>query len=321
MVDRGPFLRATDAQESDLEGITKSLILGCRCGRGWRSCGGGRGVAGAGAAPQPRSDSAYANWIPEVEESGSLDSPVIMTGSVVAEDGVTPAAGAAPYLQAWPPAKEMETLPAEGETIRLIPIAKTFTDQSGTFELRVDPDVVAQEFRDVNDSVSTTLLVETATGVAHFATGIQVGDEADEPVGEPRLMAAPDLAVMNPVSTGVLRMEPKTAEQRAALASARAQGGRMEPASCGPTPRDLGARWVNVGATYVATTGVWAQLKYSSGAQSSLGIGISFQGGYGNYSRSGSMNLSGTATITYPRHGSTRTSSMTLSTSTPDIKL
>ncbi|QGN59036.1 hypothetical protein [Nostocoides sp. HKS02] len=63
---------------------------------------------------------------------------------------------------------------------------------------------------------------------------------------------------------------------------------------------DLGPKTVWVGGTYVRATGVSADLQYSSGASSSLGVGVSTTGAYGSYSASGTMSIASTGSIDYP---------------------
>jgi hypothetical protein len=70
--------------------------------------------------------------------------------------------------------------------------------------------------------------------------------------------------------------------------------------------KNLGPQWAIVGQTYSATTKVTHTLSYSSGASSSLGIGISSSGAYGSWEAGGSNSKSSTITNDYPEYGNHR---------------
>ncbi|MEV0186651.1 hypothetical protein AB0I54_46850 [Streptomyces sp. NPDC050625] len=67
--------------------------------------------------------------------------------------------------------------------------------------------------------------------------------------------------------------------------------------------KNLGPKWVIVGQTYSATTGVSHTLSYSKSASSTLGVGISGTGTYGTFEASGTNSKSSTVTNDYPSYG------------------
>lgn len=70
--------------------------------------------------------------------------------------------------------------------------------------------------------------------------------------------------------------------------------------------KNLGPKWVIIGQTYSATTGVSHTLTYSRGASSTLGVGVSGSGAYGSFEQSGTNAKSTTITNEYPSYGNHR---------------
>lgn len=64
--------------------------------------------------------------------------------------------------------------------------------------------------------------------------------------------------------------------------------------------KDLGNRSDWVGGTYVATSGVKADLPYSNGASSTIGVGVSKTGAFGSFTASGAVSRSSTGSIDFP---------------------
>jgi hypothetical protein len=64
--------------------------------------------------------------------------------------------------------------------------------------------------------------------------------------------------------------------------------------------RTLGKAWTVVGQTYSTATRINSSFTFTSGAESTLGVGVSRSGTYGSYSSSGTNSASSDVTIDYP---------------------
>ncbi|MFE2432657.1 hypothetical protein ACFXJ5_38845 [Streptomyces sp. NPDC059373] len=70
--------------------------------------------------------------------------------------------------------------------------------------------------------------------------------------------------------------------------------------------KDYGARSDIVGQSYSATTGVTHTFTYVSGADSSLGVGVSASGTYGSFKVDGTSSKSSSASESFPTYGNNK---------------
>ncbi|MET7474984.1 DNRLRE domain-containing protein [Streptomyces sp. NPDC005648] len=145
---------------------------------------------------------------------------------------------------------------------------------------------------DTQTPVSATLVLESApvTTSDTDETSATAEDTTDTPVS---VSDSPDSA------------DPSAADDAAAAASAAdtSDSAGVAKACTGTLTKDLGPKWVIVGQTYSATTGVQHTLSYTKGASSSLGVGSSITGAYGSFDASGSVSKESTVTNDYPTYG------------------
>ena len=75
----------------------------------------------------------------------------------------------------------------------------------------------------------------------------------------------------------------------------------VNPAGCSPTlVTNYGPRWVNVGETVIGTSSVTGKYTYTTGADTTLGVGYSVSGAIGSFSTSGTSTKSSTSSISFP---------------------
>ncbi|MGG5751104.1 hypothetical protein ACQ3I4_00545 [Zafaria sp. Z1313] len=84
----------------------------------------------------------------------------------------------------------------------------------------------------------------------------------------------------------------------------RATGATATNKACTATKlQEYSPRQVLVGTTYVQTSGVTADFQYSTGANSTVGVGVSLTGNAGTYSASGTSTLTSSSVIDFPTTG------------------
>ncbi|MGW2518067.1 DNRLRE domain-containing protein [Streptomyces sp. NPDC001617] len=148
---------------------------------------------------------------------------------------------------------------------------------------------------DTQTPVSATLVLNAApvTTSDTDETSATAEDTTDTPVS---VGDSPDSA------------DASAADDAAAAASAAdtsdtADTAGVTKACTGTLTKDLGPKWVIVGQTYSATTGVKHTLSYTKGSSSSLGVGTSATGAYGSFEASGSVSKESSVTNDYPDYG------------------
>jgi hypothetical protein len=231
--------------------------------------------------------------LPELTASADLDADSLAIGSLTDQDGAA-VAGVPVLLYAWPPTSELANM-ANGDTLRLIPVAKDLTDQEGSFDLRTPAvDQLAAVTDPQTSAVNLELVVPTAEGsemvaftdLVEFADGDYTVSPADQTVTEK--------VDEGPTNLGDVMVEEPT--QAVELANQTKHHNDYLQKAC-RTQRvyEYPQRPTRVGQVYSTAANASMQFIYNVGNQRgvkasiTLGIGKSSSGATGSFSAGGSV--------------------------------
>ncbi|MDV9174886.1 DNRLRE domain-containing protein [Streptomyces sp. W16] len=269
-----------------------------------------------------------------ITDSASLTTPVVAKGTVDNSDG-TAASGADVVLYAWP-SNEVDDALEEGDYVKLQPVAKAVTDSSGGYELRI----AALSALSAQAADDGTVNFEAIASSGRKAVSYNFGRRlvTSSSVAKVLAYSTASTAADTSADAAALQADPEdvtlTLDSEASSAPAEdSTTDATENPSATPTPvadpsevtgsdedpeeveagvskacgirllKKIPPKWVIIGQTYSKTTGVAHTLSYTSGASSSLGVGVSASGTYGSYSAGGSMSKSSSTTTQYPNYG------------------
>lgn len=215
---------------------------------------------------------------------------VIVQGVLYDADGSRAGAGERVTLTAWPTSEVLAGL-ADGEPVPTLTAGVAITDAAGAFALRYSDPAALASYADADGTLDFSLESE-AGGVPHSFNLSRTLPGADARVAAqvPADAALAAAVALRPVPGA----SPATSER-----SVRDGEASLAAACAYVKLSDLGPRWVQVGEAYTVS-GVTAAFTYSSGASSTLGIGVSASGASGTFSLSGSNSVSSTLAISMP---------------------
>ncbi|WP_377002966.1 hypothetical protein [Aquipuribacter nitratireducens] len=232
--------------------------------------------------------------------SDDLTTDSLSTGVVTSPEG-RPVPGAAVVVFAWPSA-EVESATAVGETISLEPVAQDVTDGAGRYDVRLDSVQRLNRSASKGGIVNFEVRVFSEEGLASYHFPRIVKNRSGKASlhmleqgrgGENLPAVAEELELQTDESA--LAPRDGTVDTAVDKHDCSASGGTKVVG--------YGQRWVTVGATHSATTGVSHDFVYTEGANSSLGVGVSASGKYGSFSSKGTIGRGSTAEIAFAAGG------------------
>lgn len=176
--------------------------------------------------------------------------------------------------------------------IKTVPVAKSAAGADGAFEMRIDPSVPLAEFMEGDGIVNFDLVADGPTGVAVFSFPRRLATDGGRTtwLATERATAASESALILDVA---LDDGPPIGDDPAAP----------------PPPTDKFCVVTNVATWDLRQTIVGevftgpvatADLTYTSGSSSTVGVGYSVSGTLGTWSQSGTMSTSSTSTENFP---------------------
>ncbi len=234
-------------------------------------------VSGSGPVP---------DRMPGLASSETLDGTVVAAGRMVDARGRGVAGRVT--LVAWPPADVLANA-QDGESVRLLPVGKAIAAADGSFSVRIDPSAPIGEFADSEGNINFDLLAESSSATGTLAFSGRLSSAA----GSRANLASPGTAELSltvplggpPPAPGV----PEPAEDKLPV--------------CVSTVKATWNGILNfIGEVYTGpnTNG---DLRYLSGADSTVGVGYSVSGTYGSWSQSGTTTTSSTSEVGFPTQG------------------
>lgn len=222
-----------------------------------------------------------------VRNSESLTGAPLITGRLIGRDGLG-AAGRVMVI-AWPSSDVLASL-KDGDEFHTLDVAVADTDAGGRFALRVDPVVPLSAVKDVTGAINFSLLATTGAESASHAFAGRFDTSTGLWVAATQ---APDAATPLEVTLPVTEPLPSVGVEAPIPAATD---------KAFPCPDYVMAtynqRTVLVGEVYPGPNAT-ADFQYSTGAESTLGVGVSVGGTYGSFSASGTATTSSTSTIDY----------------------
>lgn len=174
----------------------------------------------------------------------------------------------------------------DGDSVKLVPVAKARAAADGTFVLRIDPNAPIDQFM-AND------------GLVNFDVISYGADGARQVLAVPRWFNA-DNRTWHPTAERNTAVVATTFEAAAVLGGLEAEAPAALDKSCTSTVvATYNTRLGLVGEVYSGPNAT-ADLEYINGSSSTLGVGFSASGTYGSYSASGTAGQNSTWTENYP---------------------
>jgi hypothetical protein len=177
-------------------------------------------------------------------------------------------------IQAWP---SQETLSAlkNGEAVKKSPVGYALTAADGSFDLKISAAGALNQYKNKDGIVDFEVI---SIGPDYISTYMFPAT----PESNAKSRNAVD---MKPV----LDIEPRFIDEQ-----------ENHSKACATTKESsLGPVWVSVGYGYVVS-GATMTFTYTSGANSTVGAGVSSSGAAGTYSASGTSSVSSSATVGFP---------------------
>ena len=223
-----------------------------------------------------------AGWLPELRYSDDLTGPTVIAGHVHGLGGLS-AANARLTLVPWP-LDDVLADTKEGDSIKLTPVAKALTGSDGGFLMRIDPSAPIAEFMRPDGIVNFDLIAESAGGFRVFSfSGQLTGGHWIEP----------NRPVEDAVADVLLTLE------QAPGASASSASSATDKSCFTTVVATYNNRPTTISEVYTGPVS-HATVTYTSGADSTTGIGFSPTGAYGSFESSGTMTVSSSATLGFP---------------------
>ncbi|GAB4086933.1 hypothetical protein GCM10028784_35630 [Myceligenerans cantabricum] len=261
-----------------------------------------------------------------LRDSRWLKGEPLITGRVTAPSGFAVASGTPVYVEVWPTEEDLAAQEV-GDTFDLVPIGKAKTGADGRFEVRVDPDVNLPALMKGGSYIDATLVAGTGGDAVHYAFSIEeqaatvdiAGADAALPeaatvdrnsgltsrgVGADLVLGGVGRLAGEGVSNNIDEESSTVVEEHPGdgegvngdedAAEGTADVAPTDFSNGCPTTgtkkvAHLGDRWVNVGNLFAQKGLGKVRWEYSTGAESSLGVGVSATGKFGTFSRSGTI--------------------------------
>lgn len=243
----------------------------------------------AAAAPATAADD---KGVPGLENSASLTSAVVLDGRLARTDG-TPVAGTEVVLYAWPSADVLAKM-ATGEVVKKAPVGFATTAASGGFILRVSDHTLLSRYKNSDGVVNLEAVAASSDGLFSYsfttdsAASAKSGSVASAAGGTSNVVLMPARDLAPRIDQPQLPADLRAADKACSTVKVA----------------NIGNFWVTVGYGYVSGSGATMTFSYTSGASSSLGVGLSTSGANGTYSASGTASVSSSSTVGYPSTGS-----------------
>ena len=252
-------------------------------------------VAGLMPGDAVAADRGAPAMLSSVRDSASLSGPSLLDGQLVDARGV--GVSGRVRVIAWPVLDVLGAL-GDGDSVRTIYVAAASPAADGRFTLRIDPAVPIAEFTEADGTVNFSLLAEGPTGRAVHAFAGRLESASNAWLAPGSSTAERGRARAHAVVLPLNGPLPQTT----AIGEPRAATDKVWPCT-DVVHATYNQRLVSIGEVYPGphATGDYV---YTSGAQSSLGIAVSFSGEYGSYEQSGTASTSSTSEINYPTQAS-----------------
>lgn len=229
--------------------------------------------------------------VPGLENSVSVDGPTIFDGQLVARSGAG-VAGQKVVLYAWPTASALAKL-ADGEVVKKAAVGYAETAQDGRFALKISDASLLGHYRDADGNINFGLVSASPSGL--FTYNFVSAADSKSPSAFASVARGTSAVVLAPAED----VSPRYDETRLP------DDVRPVDKACGTVRNgDIGNFWVTVGYGYVTGSNASMNFSYTSGASSSLGVGMSISGAGGTFSASGTSSVSSSSTVSYPATGS-----------------
>lgn len=231
-----------------------------------------------------------------VPDSGTLDAPVLVVGSVVQGRRVVRRGTA--WVELWPTEEVEKTIP-DGTPFNKALVARAKVDRSGRFVLRLDRDAIPADYMADDGQIDAVVTVTDGDRLTTFvfsATPSEVSDRwvrsgGDEAVR--REAGSPELVL----DVGDPAKSRDVADDRA-LRVSDAGTQRYWCWDVFGTPSS--PQWAYIGEVN-AGPGVSGQFTYQAYGKTTLGVGYSYTGAYGSFRAAGSLSKSTTSTMIFPK--------------------
>jgi hypothetical protein len=225
-----------------------------------------------------------AGWLPEIRDSRAIDGPPVVRGRLIDSRGRGVPDGRLTLL-AWPLADVLEnTQPGDG--VKLLPVGKAVTAHDGSFAVRIEAAAPLFEITAPDGLVNFDLVGQSPTGFAVFSFPSRFEGSAWK-------------ALDAESGSDVLDVEVALEEQPVVAGSDSAPI-RVADKFCISTVKatwDL--RQHIVGEVYTGPS-TRAEVVYSAGSSSTVGVGYSVSGSFGSWSQRGTASTSSTYTENFP---------------------
>jgi hypothetical protein len=234
-----------------------------------------------------------ADWLAMVRDSAELSGPVIVSGHVRDTKG-RPTSGQAALL-AFPPQDGMSAMKV-GESVKVVPVGKAKVSTDGTFALRWDPMIPIENFSSSIGTVDLEVIVDGPAGASAFALSREVTPDARGA----RAAVANEAGNDRAAGDVALTLDPgfgRTNQSRGIRAQARVAA--VPPIYCTSTLKAIYPPvWHLVAELYTGPHAT-VDFTYATGAQSTLGVGLSVSGSAGSFSQGGKITVGSTGSVNF----------------------
>ena len=242
-------------------------------------------------------------WLPDVPLSSTIDGATIASGQLSEADGQAFGAGQPVALYGWPSAEVLDAMQI-GESVKLTPLAKTVTDGDGSFELRLDDAAIAERLAGGDKLVDLQLQGWSADGLVDYSFTKRLtgggttadadesdADESDADASSSDELALEDVDDSAAADTDDLDLVAEEVEDDGSVPEA--VDDVLEKSDvCGATKiRSYKSIDVVVGRMYSSTSGIAGSFALKNNAETTLGVGVSASGDYGEFKQNGSTTI------------------------------
>ena len=242
------------------------------------------------SVPAPARAATPSDWLADIPLSSELSTPTVASGDLAAA-GRPAEAGLPVVLYGWPSAAVLESM-EEGDTIKLTPVGKALTDDSGHFDLRIEDPAETARLAGPDGLVNLEVQAFSPEGVASHSftkrvtsAGTLAAVDQDEPGTSTNEATATklELETLSYADAGVAAGTSAPDEIQAVF---------NKTDVCGATllTRYPGIDAI-VGRMYSSTTGIQSSFSIASNATASVGVAKSVSGRYATFSQTGTSSV------------------------------
>lgn len=221
----------------------------------------------------------------------------LATGQLLDNAGKGVPADGPLVMFAWPSNKVLDKM-GLGETVKLVPISQATTDNSGNFSFRSVDAAAAARYTVPGEPLNVT--IDASRGNARYSYSTSV-DPAVAVAGTPKaLQVAKTPADMTAADTGKLSIKPMSVDNSKAEKSAKFDNGGYADKFCGGTyDKTIGKVAALVGSTMNYAPGASARYTFTSGANATLGVGVSSNAAFGSWDAGGTTSVTSSYSVGY----------------------